>query len=125
MKNIRKKQLGITLVALVITIIILIILAGVSINVLDGDNGIINRTKQAKEQTLIAQYKEDIELVKTETRLKYNDGLTLERLKNAFDDDSKKEWVNKTEIVQDNNTDKIKLTTNDGYILYNREYNRV
>ena len=46
-----KKQKGITLIALVITIIVLLILAAVTINALSGDNGILKRAKDAKEQT--------------------------------------------------------------------------
>ena len=42
---------GITLIALVITIIVLLILAGVSIQILAGDNGLISRTIDAKEKT--------------------------------------------------------------------------
>ncbi len=91
---------------------------GVSINILLGEDGIIAQAKNAKEQTLIAQYKEQIEIIKAETRLKYDDGLTIEKLKNAFDDGSQKHWVNNTEIITDNGIDKIKLTTNDGYIFY-------
>ena len=44
-----KDNKGITLVALVITIIVLIILASIGIGVLSGENGIINRTKKAAE----------------------------------------------------------------------------
>ncbi len=113
-----KSEKGITLVALVITIIVLILLAGISINMLLGKNGILERAKNAKEQTLIAQYKEQIELVKAETRLQYIDGVTLERLKSAFDSDSQKDWVNNTTIITDNSTEKIQLTTNDTYIFY-------
>ena len=51
MRNIVKKQSGITLIALVVTIIVLIILAGVSINMLVGENGIINMAQRAKEDT--------------------------------------------------------------------------
>ena len=40
-----KGQKGITLVALVVTIVVLIILAGVSISLVLGDNGVINRAK--------------------------------------------------------------------------------
>ena len=52
---------GITLIALVVTIIVLIILAGVSINLVLGENGIITRAKQAKQQHEMAQVKEEIE----------------------------------------------------------------
>ena len=46
-----KKQGGITLIALVITIIVLLILAAVTINALSGDNGILKRASQAKKGT--------------------------------------------------------------------------
>ncbi len=44
-----KGQKGITLVALVVTIIVLIILAGVSIALVLGDNGIVQKAKDAKQ----------------------------------------------------------------------------
>lgn len=56
------KNKGITLITLIITIIILLILSGISISILSGDNGIITRAKQAKEETLNAQAKEDIKI---------------------------------------------------------------
>ena len=46
-----KSNKGITLIALVITIIVLLIVAAVTINALSGDNGILKRAKDAKEQT--------------------------------------------------------------------------
>lgn len=50
-----KQQKGITLVALVITIIILLILAGIAIASITSDNGLFNRAKQAKNNTFDAQ----------------------------------------------------------------------
>ena len=47
----KREQKGITLIALVITIIVLIILAGVSITMLTGENGIITQAKESKEKT--------------------------------------------------------------------------
>ena len=47
----RKNARGITLIALVITIIVLLILAGVTINALSGENGIITKSKEAKIKT--------------------------------------------------------------------------
>ena len=46
-----KKNSGITLVALVVTIVVLLILAGVSINLVVGQNGLINRAKEAARKT--------------------------------------------------------------------------
>ena len=50
-----KNMNGITLIALVVTIIILLILAGISISMLTGQNGILNRASQAKSKNGIAQ----------------------------------------------------------------------
>ena len=58
----RNNQKGITLVALVITIIVLLILAGVTIAALSGDNGILKRGSEAKVQTNISNAKDLINL---------------------------------------------------------------
>lgn len=51
MKGKLKSTKGITLIALVVTIVVLLILAGVSINLVIGNNGIITKAKDAKKQT--------------------------------------------------------------------------
>ena len=53
---------GITLIALVITIIVLLILAGISISMLSGDNGLLNRTTEARERTIHANVFEQLQL---------------------------------------------------------------
>ena len=57
--RINKRERGITLIALVVTIIVLLILAGVSISMLTGQNGILNRAVEAKEKTETAQQDEE------------------------------------------------------------------
>ena len=57
-----KQTKGITLIALVITIIVLLILAGVSIATLTGDNGILTQAKNAKEAQTIGNEKEILEI---------------------------------------------------------------
>ncbi len=56
---------GITLIALVVTIVVLLILAGVSIAMLTGENGIITQAKEAKDQTIISDEKESISIAYT------------------------------------------------------------
>ena len=56
------KNSGITLIALVITIIVLLILAGVSINLAIGENGIIEQAQNANLKQKFAKYKEELEL---------------------------------------------------------------
>ena len=58
--NEMRKQNGITLIALVITIIVLLILAGVSIAMLTGENGILTQATRAKERTEEAEQAERI-----------------------------------------------------------------
>ena len=56
-----KEKNGITLIALVITIIVLLILAGISIGAITGDNGIIKEAKNAKASTEKANWEEQID----------------------------------------------------------------
>ena len=62
----KKQNKGITLIALVITIIVLLILAGVSITTLLGDDGILTRAKEAANKTKEAEVYEKIDLWKIE-----------------------------------------------------------
>ena len=57
----QKFNQGITLVALVVTIVVLLILSSVSLNLVLGDNGIIVKAKEAAETTAAAQEKEAME----------------------------------------------------------------
>ena len=58
-KILKRKEKGITLIALVITIIVLLILAGVSIAMLTGENGILSQAQKAKTETENAQKEEE------------------------------------------------------------------
>ena len=53
---------AITLVALIITIIVLLILAGVTINMVIGENGIFGKANNAKNKTEVAQYEEELRM---------------------------------------------------------------
>ncbi len=62
MEKVFKQKKGITLIALVITIIVLLILAGISISMLSGDNSILQKTTDAKTETEKASGKEQIDI---------------------------------------------------------------
>lgn len=61
-RNTLEKSKGITLVALVITIIILLILSGVVLSLIIGENGLVQKAKQSKEISVIASEKEIINM---------------------------------------------------------------
>ena len=73
-RKIVKKQKGITLIALVITIIVLIILASITIGTLNGDNGILKNAGKAKEDTEISDEKEIISIATVKAMGKNNKG---------------------------------------------------
>ena len=58
----RIKERGVTLVALVVTVIVLLILAGVTITAITGDNGIIKQAQESAEATKKAQIVEKVEM---------------------------------------------------------------
>lgn len=66
MKN---KEQGITLIALAITIIVLLILAGISITSLISDNGILKQSQTAVKQNKIQEYKQELTLILLEAQL--------------------------------------------------------
>ena len=61
-KNRKQDIKGITLISLVVTIVVLLILAGVSISMLSGENGIVRQAVESKENTRGASAKEEIDL---------------------------------------------------------------
>ena len=85
MKNKIKEERAITLIALVVTIIVLLILAGISINMLTGQNGILNRASEAKESTGAAQTEELVKLSITDAISRGLGSLTDANLKTALD----------------------------------------
>ena len=78
-EKIRNKR-GITLIALVVTIIVLLILAGVTIATLTGENGILTKAQEAKEKTDKAQKDEENTLNDYELYIKEATGETVYRL---------------------------------------------
>ena len=80
MKKVKGNK-GITLVALVITAIVLLILAGITISALSGENGIIQRAVEARTQTDIANVKEQARLDIIELQMdKLGEEITEEEL---------------------------------------------
>ena len=55
-----KQETGITLIALVVTIVVLLILAGVTVSLLQDENGIIEKSKVAKIETRASQVEDEV-----------------------------------------------------------------
>ena len=70
-----KKQRGVTIIALTVTIIVLLILAGISISILTGDNKLLGKSQQSKIETEIMQYQEKLEILK---QLEYTNNYTTD-----------------------------------------------
>ena len=71
--KLKKTEKGITLVSLVVTIVVLLILAGVSINTVVGDDGIIQKAKEKAEETKQASAEEEMNRLVLEYQLAKND----------------------------------------------------
>lgn len=83
----KKQEKGITLIALVITIIILLILAGITLNLVLGENGIISRTKISVETYKKEQVREELQLTITNIQMEYlqkNEEITMEKIVNGL-----------------------------------------
>ena len=86
-KKIFKNTKGITLIALVVTIIILLILAGVSIAMLTGNNGVLTQAKSAKEKTEEKGEQERVNLAASSAMTLGMGTITTENLNKAIQDE--------------------------------------
>ena len=68
-----KNQKGVTLIALVVTIVVLLILAGVAIAMLRGDSGILTEATKASDSTAISEAEEAVSNVINEATAKWYD----------------------------------------------------
>ena len=84
-KNQKKRNAGITLIALVVTIIVLLILAAISISMLSGENSILNRAGQARDLTGEKQIQEKIRLAVAGAIANGNGSITEELLTDELD----------------------------------------
>ncbi len=76
----KTKNSGITLIALVVTIIVLLLLAGISIQMLSGNNGILQRAGEAKDETIHAQVNEQMQMDNYNYVIAHNTGETTSTL---------------------------------------------
>ena len=112
-KNEEQKNIkGITLIALVVTIIVLLILAGVSIAMLTGDNGILTQAQNAKEKTEKASELEGIQLAVIGSKTKNNGYLDILDEK-SFQEELEKHFVNEKLDVVANGDGSFIITIND------------
>lgn len=78
--NKKKEEIGITLVALVVTIVVLLILAGVSISLVLGNNGIVTKAREARDLYSLSGKKEKLDMV-VQASMISSEGINLNELK--------------------------------------------
>ena len=115
------KNSAITLIALIITIIVLLILAGVTLNMVMGENGLFGKANNAKNKTEIAQYEEELRMCVLELQTDAaTNGTTfnMDTIKNKFVE-KVKELENTTEIEFSTEESEARLDgTYKGYEFY-------
>ncbi len=115
MKEKLRNKNGITLIALVITIIVLLILAGVSIAMLTGDNGIIKRAENAAETSKIEEMREKLEMAKIAVFVDGQGKYDSEKYWDRIEDEGI--IVDKATDILDNGNGTYKVTTTPGYMF--------
>ena len=103
------------MIALVITIIVLLILAGISISMLSGDNSILKRATDSKKNTEESQIIENVR-IDSSSKITENkgNGLSKKQLKDVLKKYFNEEEVGNLEIPDDVSTSNEELTTKDG-----------
>ena len=113
MINNQKMSKGITLIALVVTIIVLLILAGISIMMLTGNNGVLNKGEEARFLTDISQIEEAIKLeytnlISTDILNNENSATIIQAIENIKAKDEYKDRI----VKKSGGSGNITLSTN-------------
>ena len=108
---------GITLVALVVTIVVLLILAGVSVATLTGSNGILTKASETKTKVETAQEKEELQMAVMASQMEETNTLEIkkENLENAI---KQQFGTNKDFAVTDNGDGSFLVNMNDTQRMY-------
>lgn len=103
-----KNKRGITLIALVVTIVVLLILAGVSISLILDNNGIIQKSKNAKLETRASQVEDEIGLWKQNNFIKSETGESIENADSVLESLISRGLLEEDEIDRENEIITIK-----------------
>ena len=107
-----KEENAITLVALIVTIIILLVLAGIAISTLGGENGLFARVKQAKKAHVQSEMQEQLTLALN--------GLQIDKNGSASLDDVTQEWISSVISSDYNPTIKEDASLNGKLVVMNK-----
>ena len=111
------KNKGITLIALVVTIIVLLILAGISITMLTGENGILGRTKEAKVETKKSEYEEELGLIGSDVTVeKEIEGLENKQVLDKYEEEIQKDALFENSILERVDDTELQIETKEGYV---------
>ena len=102
-----KRFKGITLISLVITIILLLILAGVTINGIFNNNGLFSKVINSKEETLKSQSLEELKLKVNEIQLEKKGQVSLKDIAISLKNDTENKYI----VSVDSNSNEI-------YVIY-------
>ena len=110
-----KRESAITLIALVVTIVVLLILAGITISLVFGSNGVIQKAQDSKKQTEIGEMREKLEMAKVPV---YADGNGSYKVQDYWDRiESEGLIADKTVDIIDNGDGTYEVTTTPGYVF--------
>ena len=118
-----KKQKGITLIALVVTIVVLLILAGVTISLLLDENGIITKSKDARTETRISQIEDEVEMWKQHNFINKESNQAQESADTMLANLISRKLLTEDEI--DRNQELITIKKKDGSIVKEISYSSV
>ena len=113
--NFMHRKNGITLIALVVTIVVLLILAGITISLVFGSNGVIQKAQDSKEQTEIGEMREKLEMAKVPVYADGNGSYKVQDYWNRIESEGL--IADKTVDIIDNGDGTYEVTTTPGYVF--------
>ena len=114
-----KRDRGVTIVVLILAIILLIILVGISMSAIVGDNNILETAYEAKMDVEIATYEEELDIIGVYcSSEQINNGLSASEYINLFEEDVELDSVFENATLERETAVLLRIQTKEGYVFY-------
>ena len=113
-----RKEKGITLIAVVVTIIVLLIVAMITMTFVIGENGLFSRSNKASEHHKIEGYKDVLEVLRGVSEIEKGvNGISSKEYMDIYEEETKKDKNLEEATIKRKSEDTVRVITKEGYIF--------
>ena len=113
-----RKEKGITLIAVAVTIIVLLIVAMITITFVIGENGLFSRARKSAEHHIIESYRETVEVLRGKSEIEKGvRGISSKEYMDIYEEEANKDKHLEEATIKRKSEDTVRVITKEGYIF--------